>query len=151
MKRDQIKFKVKGFSGESAYNLEPLTRRESMEVFHKSAQIIAQAVGLVTESDTEMKALSSVVKSLDPGTLWSIAKAVFREAVIVNENGKFEITDLDESDYFDNRPEEFYLALAYAIKENYPKVFFTLQEALGVSLDEMLELGGLHQKSPKQA
>jgi len=151
MKRDQIKFKVKGFSGESAYNLEPLTRRESMEVFHKAFQMVARAMDAVTETDSEMGALLSVIKTLDSDTIWDIAKAVLREAVIVNEKGKFEITDLDESDYFDDRPEEFYLALAHAIKENYPKVFFTLQETLGVSLDEMLELGGLHQKSPKQA
>lgn len=133
--KSQIQFSITGLSGKSGYILEPLTRRESLKIFHAAVETVVSGLGSVLSGFGKSQEISEdkllgALKALDFDKLYDIGRATLRAAVIVNDAGKFDINQLDESDYFDDRPEEFYLAIAYAIKENFPNVFFTLTRAL---------------------
>lgn len=133
--KEQIKFTVRSLSGPAEYNLEPLTRKESLKIFHTVSEILVSGLGeivagLTKKGDFDEKALLDISKAFDFDKVFSVGSAVFRAAVIVNETGKYEIDDLENSDYFDDRPEEFYLAIAYAVRENWPKLFFGLARKL---------------------
>ena len=155
--REQIKFTVRGLSGHSEYNLEPLTRKESLRVFHNVSELLVSGLGGVVQGftkgeDLDEKAILDISRAFDFDKVYAIGSAVFRAAVIVGEESKHEIGALQDSDYFDDRPEEFYLAIAYAIRANWPKVFFALTRKLrdfGDSEKIKKAVEGLLQKSLK--
>jgi len=133
--REQIKFKLTSLSGAAEYNLEPLTRKESLKIFHTVSEIFVSGLGTIAEKltkgkDFDEQTLLSVTRALEFDKVYAIGSAVFRSAVIINEDGKHEIDDLEDSDYFDERPEEFYIAIAHAVRGNWPKTFFALARKL---------------------
>jgi hypothetical protein len=137
--KPQIKFTVKSFSGESHYNLEPLTRKELLMVFHGCVEKVIAVIPELDNLDYSVAAvkLASMFSGED---IYSALCAMLRDAMIRNEEGTFEIDDLTESDYFDDRPEEMYLAFLFGLKENFPKVFFTITQKLGIEGDPLMDL-----------
>jgi hypothetical protein len=133
--KEQINFTLKGLSGEAKYNLEPLTRKESLRIFHTVSELLISGLGniiqgLTKKGDFDEKALLDISKSFDFDKVYLIGSSVFRAATITDASGLHTIDNLEDSDYFDDKPLDFYLAIAYAIRGNWPKVFFELTRKL---------------------
>lgn len=123
-KRDQhnLKFKIKNLSGEQVtYNLLPLKRKEAAYVSHTFLQTLLR--GFAKASQGGQEALLDALSMVEFDTLWDLASILLRDAEIHTPNGIERIDNLDRTEYFEDRPEELYMAVAYGIKENYPGVF----------------------------
>lgn len=131
---------VKTLEGEKQYVFVALTRRDAMEVFHG---VLSTVIGAVTEISTADKdnatdEVFSALRKIDFETVWSLASKLLKFAMLDG----VEIKDLDDTDYFDDRPEELYLAVFHAIRLNWPGVFEKLKNALsGLDLGSMLPTG----------
>jgi hypothetical protein len=125
--------------GVKEYNFLALKRKDAMRVYHNSLVSVAKIVGDAVSSLNIDRAnfakskidiakgagnLLSGIAGVHFDTLWDIATVLFRGAILDGE----EIRNLEESDYFDTRPEEFYIALYHAIRLNYPLVFSQVQK-----------------------
>lgn len=134
----ELKCSFKNFKGEEIRcNFIPLTRKEYIEVFYKTGAAVIKSLqdgfllsGVENKSEMELGvAILSNISNVDFELVWSLAKKLFKFAII---NGT-EIKDLDTTDYFTGRPEEFFYALFCAIKENFPGVFFMLKAGISGS------------------
>lgn len=153
VQRDETFFKdVPTLSGVKRYEFEALQKREAMFIAHNSLRIILSALGNVSsllcrkieEEDTETRAqiLKGVVEGLsiiDFDTIWDLARSIFRNVAI---DGEILIEDIDESNYFPENLDEFYMALIIGIGGNFPNVFTKIQGALS-GLDLSKNLGSL--------
>ena len=129
MKTD-LKVKIKNFSGEEKeFNFVALTRKNAMNVFHDSISAILSAIAEINEDSKDVSVFKAL-KAIDFDMFWSLAEKLLKHVII---NGQ-EITDINETDYFDDNPEEMYLAVYHAIRLNYPKVFSKVQRALKGSI-----------------
>jgi hypothetical protein len=132
---------IKTLEGTKKYAFQLLTRRDAAEVFHNSIQTILKAIagvdlGAMQKGDVSVDSLVKGLSSVDFDTVWGLGEKLLRFVQIDGE----EIADINESDYFGENPEELYLAIVYAVKVNYPKVFSKLRKALqGFGLAEMLK------------
>jgi hypothetical protein len=132
MKRDQhnLKFQIKNLSGEQVtYNLLPLKRKTAAYVSHRFLQTLLRGFAKAAQGGQE--ALLEALSDIDFDTLWDLASTILKDAEIHHMNGVEKISDLDESEYFEENPEELYLAVAHGVRENYPKFFSRIKGLLG--------------------
>ena len=133
--------KAKTPSGVKEYEFLALSRKEAMKVYHESlssiAQVVSKAVqslqidrGNLGKSKIDLGAgaggLLSGVAGIPFEKLWEVAEHLFKGAILGGE----ELGPLESCDYFDDKPEEFYIALYHAIRLNYPMVFSQVQKLL---------------------
>ena len=125
MKSD-LKVKIKNFSDEEKeYNFVALTRKEAMNVFHDSISAILSVIAEINDTSNEMS-IFKALKAVDFDTFWGLAEKLLK-CVLINDA---EIRDINQTDYFDENPEEMYLAVYHAIRLNYPNVFSKVQRVL---------------------
>jgi hypothetical protein len=129
--RDDLKVKVKTLDGEKEYVFLALVRKDAAEVFHGVLTALISAVAGISVSDEENKidAVFKALNTLDFDTVWSLGEKLLRFAILDG----VEIKDLNDTDYFDDHPEELYLAIFHAVMLNYPKVLLKVREALSGS------------------
>jgi len=142
--RDQIVFSVKGFgTSEAVYILQPLTCRENQEVYHDSLYKVINAVGQLFNGDEQegpsVADFARAVTSIDKKTLFELGDKLLCNATIVSDGEKHNLGNPATSNYYRGREDEYYIAVGYAIKENYPKVFFTLKDKFGGFLDKFIK------------
>lgn len=123
--------RIKGLDGvEKEYRFVPLTRRDAVQVFHESLQVILRAISgasgaLQVDKTSLRKSTIEPLKALeglsrvDFETVWALAEKLLAWVVIDGET--FE--DINQTDYFGDNPDEIYLAVYHAVSLNYPKVF----------------------------
>jgi hypothetical protein len=107
-------------------------------VFHNTLTTLVSAVAdvAVNKGESQTDAVFKAVQTLDFDTVWDLAEVLLRFAILDGE----EIQDLNETDYFTDRPEELYLAVFHAVMLNYPKVFLKLREVVkGFDLPSFLK------------
>jgi len=124
-----IKVTIKTLDGEKNYNFIALKRKDAAEVFHSTLITIVSAIAEISKAKNDSDRTAAIfraVKLLDFDTFWSLAEKLLKFVVIDD----VEIKDINETDYFEENPEELYLAVFHAILENYPKVFIKLREKL---------------------
>lgn len=140
--KHEIVVDIKSFiTGETkVYKFVPLKRKEAAEVFHNTLLAILSVVGnSTTEKESSgLQSIMAALKGIDFETFWSLAEKLLAFVIIDNE----EIKDINETDYFNENPEELYLAVFHAILSNYPSVFGKLQGILkdSIPLKEMNDL-----------
>jgi hypothetical protein len=124
MKRQvDLKATVKTLDGEKEYIFVALTRREAMEVFHGTLTTVLSVLPELGSGDF------GALKKLDFDTIWSLAEKLLRFAILDG----VEIEDLNETEYFDDHPDELYLAMAQAVRMNWPDIFEKAKNALSGS------------------
>lgn len=148
-REDTFYREVPSLSGVKTYEFEALRRKEAMFIAHTSLKVVLGALGNVAglmlrnieKEDTETRGaiLRGVVEgmaALDFETVWGLAEAVFRNVAVPGEGV---IEDINESDYFPDNLDEFYIALIIGIGGNFPDVFSKFREMLdGIDLPENL-------------
>lgn len=119
--KNEIKFEYKSLDGEvRKCTLTPLKRKEALRVFHTA---LGSVVIAITDSEKGKGIdIEKVVNALDFDKLWDLADSLLEHAVI----DTFEIKSIDDTDFFEDKPEELYIILIKAIKENYPDFFTKL-------------------------
>lgn len=135
--RTSIQFTIKNLEGkEKKYFLQPLRRKDAAFVAHNFLRALLK--GLSGINQRKMKgdgqaALLQALSDIDFDLLWGLAEVMLRYSTIKQgkDNPIIEIEDLNETDYFDENPEELYLAVFNGIKENFPKVFTKVRGLLG--------------------
>jgi hypothetical protein len=124
MKRQvDLKATVKTLDGEKEYNFVALTRREAMEVFHGALTAVLSIVSELGSGDF------GALKKLDFDTIWSLAEKLLQFAILDG----VEIEDLNETEYFDDHPDELYLAVFHAVRLNWPDIFEKVKNVLSGS------------------
>lgn len=137
--RQDLKTTVKTFEGEKEYIFCALVRKDAARVFHNTLTTLISAVAdvAVSKGESQTDAVFKAIKTLDFDTVWDLAEVLLRFAILDGE----EIQDLNETDYFTDRPEELYLAVFHAVMLNYPKVFLKLGEVVkGFDLPSFLRM-----------
>jgi hypothetical protein len=132
MKRDQhnLKFTLTNFEGEEVtYNLLPLKRKNAAYVSHRFLQTLLKGFAKAAKGGQE--ALLEALSAIEFDVLWDLASILLKGAEIHGAGGIARIDNLDESEYFEDRPEELYLAVFNGVKENYPGVFSRVRGLLG--------------------
>jgi len=118
----KVSFEFRNLKGEvKKVDLVPLKRKEAAEIFHNTLAAI-----LVSISSDSKNPLPDILKTLDFNKLWDMGTKILRFAFINNE----EIKSLDETDYFERNPEEFYIILFHGIKANFPDFFSNMTDLL---------------------
>jgi len=137
LKRHQSTVKVKTLDGEKEYNFVLLKRREAAEVFHNTLLVLAGALSEVVKSgDNTDFDLGKALQALDFSVLWDLATKLLSGAMVDGN----ELGELEESSYFEEQPEELYIAVWHAIQANYPRVFSKIRERLsGSSIAETMK------------
>ena len=124
---------LRGSDGEKLYKFRILTRREAARVFHNSIKLILKALSGLSGDDKSTKIVEAI-DSLDFDHVWNLAKVLLKNCIISpnmeNPQHMITISNLDETDYFDDCREELYIALYYSLKANYPKSFSRVAEKL---------------------
>ena len=138
LQRHQRTIKVKTLEGEKEYNFVLLKRKEAAEVFHNTLLVVAGAFSELVKADkSKPEDLLIAMKTFDFDTLWSLAEKLLRGVMIDGS----EIGDLEETSYFEEQPEELYIAVWHGIQVNYPKVFSKIRERLiGSSFAETMKM-----------
>jgi hypothetical protein len=124
-----LEVEVKTLEGVKKYSFVALRRKEAARVFHGVLEVVIVAVANIAEAnsqDERAAAIMRAVKTLDFETFWGLARTLLRFVIV---DGK-EIQDIEETDYFEDRPEELYIATVHAILENWPKLFSRVRESL---------------------
>jgi hypothetical protein len=71
--------------------------------------------------------IDSITEAVDFDTFWGLAEELLHGATIKPDLNNLleiiQIEDLNTTNYYDERPEERYIATFYAIRANYPKSF----------------------------
>jgi hypothetical protein len=144
--RQDLKKKVKTLEGEKEYVFCALVRKDAARVFHNTLSAVVSAVAGISASSDEDKAdaVFKAINTLDFDTLWGLAEVLLKFAILDGES----IEDLNDTDYFNERPEELYLAVFHAVLLNWPSVLLKVREALSGSglpdqLKKVLSRGGL--------
>ena len=133
MKTD-LKAVIKNLAGEEVeYNFVALRRKEAMRVFHNSLTSILGAIGEV--SDLTDTSIFRALKSIEFDVVWDLAESLLNQVIIDGT----EITDINETDYFNDKQDEFYLAIGYALKLNYPDIFTKAQAAIKKAMGKQNE------------
>jgi hypothetical protein len=96
--------------GKKTASLIPLKRKESAEVFHNTLLKMLNSGGEI----------EGIIKGLDFESLWNLASKVLRGAVIDRHH---EIRNLEDTDYFENHPDELMLLTLQGITANWPNFF----------------------------
>ena len=120
----EIVVDIKSFiTGETrVYKFVPLKRKQAAKVFHNTLfAILSTLSGVSSNKDS----LSSALNNLDFDTFWSLAEDLLQFVIIDNEE-----IDINDTDYFEDKPEELYLAVYHAVIKNWPGVFGKIQEVM---------------------
>jgi len=144
--RQDLKATVKTLEGEKEYIFQALIRKDAARVFHNVLTAVVSAVAdiAVAEGASQTDAVFKAIKTLDFDTVWDLAEVLLKFSFLDGT----EIKDLNDTDYFTDRPEELYLAVFHAVQLNYPKVFLKLKETLsGSGLQGILQ--GLNRDEQK--
>ena len=123
--------------GPKSYEFEYLKTKEAIEVNFTSLKVIVGTLGRVApllfqekgeSSEAEVAArIFGTLSEIPFETLWSLGEKLLRNVVI---DGDELIENLETSTYFAENIDEFYVAVIFGIKGNYPKVFSKVQEKL---------------------
>jgi len=132
-----IKFKTLD-DREVEYQLTPLKRKEAALVFHNTLVVVLKAMGEVSADEDKQGALLKALDVLDFETVWGLASKLLRNSIIKSDKGFVEVKNLDECDYFTDRPDEMYLAIFHAVKANFPKFFSGMMAKVGFNPEDLL-------------
>jgi hypothetical protein len=137
-KPNDIVVQAQTLTGKKEYRFVPLKRKDAACVFHNTLLTLVSALADVSgqvSAEDRTAAFLRALKTLDFDTLWALAEKLLRFSILDNE----EIKDINETEYFDEKPEELYLAVFHAIVENYPGFFGKIRQALsGFDLSEQM-------------
>lgn len=124
--------------GPKSYEFEYLKTKEAIEVNFTSLKVLVGTLGRVAPlllqekgkgEEAEIAArIFGTLSEIPFEILWSLGEKVLRNVVI---DGDTLIENLENDDgYFAENIDEFYVAIIFGIKGNYPKVFSKVQEKL---------------------
>ena len=121
--RHNIQFTIKNISGdEKVYNLLPLKRKEAAWVAHTFLRTLLRSLSDIINKGGQ-EALFDALASIDFSTIWRLGGILLKNAEIRCPDRIVRIDDLEECEYFEDNPEELYLAIFHGVKENYPNFF----------------------------
>ena len=111
IKKTTVEFDYDGSDGtKKKASLVLLKRKEAAEVFHTVLRTMFSS-----GSD-----IDNVIRAMEFDNLWLLASKLLRGAVI---NVHTEITTLEETDYFEDKPDELYILMVQGVMNNWPNFF----------------------------
>jgi hypothetical protein len=136
-----IVVKMKTLTGEKDLQLVPLKRKDAAEVFHTTLITLVSTVAEISKTrsdDDRTFALFKAVEQVEFSKIWGLADKLLANAIIDG----VEIKSMDETDYFEQNPLDLYVAVTYAIIENWPDFFGKLRQGIS-DLDLSEKVKGL--------
>lgn len=98
----------------------PVTKLTAMRVYHGSlSAVLGVVMSMSNDQEDKTAALVGALQSLSFDKVFALGSDLLKHAFVDD----IEIEDLAETTAFDENPEELYILIALAIKENYPKTF----------------------------
>jgi len=129
---NQIEFSYKNLEGVVRKCIvTPLRRKEAMRIFHEVLLVVLTAI----DTDKGLD-LSKAIRELSFSKIEMLADSMLKFAMIDGQ----EIKSFDDTDFFEKYPEELYLVLVYAIKENFPDFFTRIKKVMGKGLPDMSQI-----------
>ena len=130
-----IQFEITNLGGEKKqYFLQPLKRKTAAHVAHTFLQTLFRGLSKAGRAEDEDKqsAVLDAIASIEFETLWGLASELLRNSTIQQGVGKpiIQIDTLENTDYFEDNPDELYQAVFFGVKENFPKVFSRVRASL---------------------
>lgn len=124
----QIAFEYKTLDGKTRkVDLIPLRRKEAARVFHETLVVILHGISGATKENPG-RILTEAINALSFDKLYELGNTLLKDAIIDGE----EIRNLDDTEIFEENPEELYIVLFHAIKENYPNFFTRVASMVNV-------------------
>lgn len=139
---------IKTLNGEKVYKFKLLRRKQAARIYHNTIKALLGALASVAGKDGKKSAesIARAIDGLEFDLVWELAEALLKGAVIQpdpdNLNNVVSITNLSESDYYDEEREELYIALYHALEANYPKSFALARGRLqdtGIDLASLMD------------
>jgi hypothetical protein len=125
------KVNVKTLDGEKVYKFKLLKARENMRVYFGTIKNLMQSFAVLASDykGFNVASIGTAIKGLEYDVFIDLAKTLLRGTIIMPnpDVDKFETIDnLEECEYYIDKPEEMYVAVFEALKANYPKSFSRL-------------------------
>ena len=112
---------VRDLSGqEKEYILPVLLRKDAADIFQNTCLSLFSIVR-ITLHEHGSPAAATEVSKISFDDFWLLARRLLSDKMIVN---KICIGDIDNSNYFEENPDELYIAIFNSIRLNYPNIFF---------------------------